>query len=47
MYGLFVENGPFHLSYNSDGGVSCSYIDEPVGQSWAYNFNMLFIDNPA
>jgi len=47
MFGMFLENGPFTMEATKDGGYKLNYVDENGGQSWAYYYNVLFLDQPV
>mmetsp|Transcript_30415 Transcript_30415/g.27664 ORF Transcript_30415/g.27664 Transcript_30415/m.27664 type:complete len:215 (+) Transcript_30415:40-684(+) len=50
LWGLLTEKiGPFYVEKNSEeiGGHILRNLDEELGQSWSYHYNVLAIDNPV
>lgn len=44
---IFLENGPFRMTPTGDGGWNISNVDIPIGQSWSYFYDMIWMDNPV
>jgi Serine carboxypeptidase len=44
---LFLENGPLRMTSTGNGGWNISNADIPIGQSWSYSFDVIWMDNPV